>query len=600
MYRQLWKLLRPFRPHFFRFIAGVVVRQALLVGGGYALVWALGMCLQHTEVPEWAFVVAFLVFDAGYLSFDLGLNFRFSKRISYPLFGHLRNTALAKVFRMPLEWHHHKNAGTLVGEVNNGVGKVVQTAENLSRELCPAVIQTAFSLVPLLIFSPLTTPAIFAALIVFMALTLAENRRRQPFARERYRNYARDFGLFAESVQSLQPVVQYGQTGSVLKKYGALQQDIVEQGLAEARIANRFGWWRNMVLSVAKRSCQGFWFWQYRRGRIDPAMVMYLNMLTEQLLASFGGYASLIERIFEGVEPTRNLLDMLNEEPSIADAPDAAPVAIAGQAGARLANVRFGYARGQDVLRNFTLNIEPGRILGIVGRSGCGKTTIHNLLSRMYEVQQGRVLVCGKDVREWPLEQLRGLFSFVSQNGGVFFSGTPLVDVIRFTRPEASFDEVVEAARVACIHEDILRMPRKYRTPIGQGGLTLSKGQQQRVALAQAVLALGDERRILVLDEFTSALDSETEEKILANLQPYLAGRTVIIIAHRLSTIRKIAHRIVVLDEEGIVEQGTHAELVHAGGWYAEMARLQATGAQDKPLERPALVPDRPVLVKVG
>jgi ABC-type multidrug transport system fused ATPase/permease subunit len=119
-------------------------------------------------------------------------------------------------------------------------------------------------------------------------------------------------------------------------------------------------------------------------------------------------------------------------------------------------------------------------------------------------------------------------------------------------------------------------MPEKYKTKTGQGGMRLPKGQQQRIALAQALLALGDERKILVLDEFTSALDSETEERILRNIEPYLRGRTVIIVAHRLSTVRKLADEIIVLDQNGIAEQGNHEELIARGGWYAEMARLQA------------------------
>jgi ABC-type multidrug transport system fused ATPase/permease subunit len=217
-----------------------------------------------------------------------------------------------------------------------------------------------------------------------------------------------------------------------------------------------------------------------------------------------------------------------------------------------------------------------------VGRSGCGKTTIQNVLTRLFDVQQGSVEICGKDVRRWPLDQLRGIFAHVSQNGGVFFSGTPMVDVLRFTRPEATMREVVDAAKAACIHEDICRMPLKYKSRIGQGGASLSKGQQQRVALAQALIASTGERKILVLDEFTSALDSETEERILRNLAPWLEGRTAIIVAHRLSTVRKLADEIVVLDETGIAEQGTHNELIARGGWYAEMARLQAVSAEDE------------------
>jgi ABC-type multidrug transport system fused ATPase/permease subunit len=143
---------------------------------------------------------------------------------------------------------------------------------------------------------------------------------------------------------------------------------------------------------------------------------------------------------------------------------------------------------------------------------------------------------------------------------------------------------VIDAAETARIHEEICRLPEKYNTRFGEGGMTLSKGQQQRVALAQALIALDDRRKILVLDEFTSALDSETEEHILRRLEPWLQGRTVIIIAHRLSTVRKLADEIVVLDRNGILEQGTHSELLSGGGWYAEMARLQDVGAGEMEL----------------
>src|SRR6185312_566521 len=165
------------------------------------------------------------------------------------------------------------------------------------------------------------------------------------------------------------------------------------------------------------------------------------------------------------------------------------------------------------------------------------------------------------DIRLWPLDQLRASFSYVSQNGGVFYSGMTILEALRFTRPDAPLSHVIEAAETACIHEEICRLSEKYDSRIGEGGLTLSKGQQQRIALAQALIALDDQRRILVLDEFTSALDSETEEPILRRLEPWLEGRTVIIIAHRLSTVRKLADEILVLDRDGIVERGTHAEL---------------------------------------
>jgi ABC-type multidrug transport system fused ATPase/permease subunit len=404
-----------------------------------------------------------------------------------------------------------------------------------------------------------------------------ENFRRRGYRKARHEKYVRDSGIFSEYVQSIQPVIQFGQCGRLLGEYRDLQRQIMDEGLEEMEIAHRFGWRKNMVLSVAKRLSQGIWIWQLRQGRLDAAMVMYLNMLTDDLLTSFWGYAALLERIYEGLEPTRMLVQLLSESPAIPEAPDATPITVPEHGvSVRLVNVRFSYARGKQVIRDFNLAIEEGSILGIVGRSGSGKTTIQSLLSRLFDVQDGGILVCGTDIRKWPLEQLRSVFAYVSQAGGVFLSGSTVADTIRFARPDSTFREVVEAAKAACIHEHIMHLPRKYHTYVRQGGSNFSKGQQQRIALAQALLALKDNRKVVVLDEFTSHLDSETEAAILRNIAPWLEGRTVIIVAHRLSTVRHIEDRIVVLDGGAIVDEGSHEELVKRNGWYAEMARLQA------------------------
>jgi ABC-type multidrug transport system fused ATPase/permease subunit len=577
MLPQFWHLLSPFRREYTRYIAGIVVRQGLLVAGGYSLVWVLRACTHYAQVPTWAFIAALFVFDTGLLRLDLLLNAVYAKRVSYPLFGLLRCRALSKMFEMPLEWHIQRDSGVLAGHVNNGVGKVVQTAEALSRELAPALIRTGLSLIPLLWLSPLTTPCVLAALGVFLWQTQKENLARRPFRRSRYENYARDHGLFSECMQYVQPVVQFGQTGRILGTYEDVQQEIIREGREETDIGTRYGWKRNLLLSLTKRLCQGLWIWQFRSGSLDIGLVMYLNMLTEDLLNSFWSYAALIERVYEGMEPTRVLLKMFDETPDIRDSEDAQAVHIPTSVGIEIEDLSFTYEGGEHVLKNFTLSVEPGSVVGVVGRSGVGKTTLQHLLSRLLEAQDGRILISDQDIRHWPLEQLRSLFSTVSQNGGVFFSNSTILDTIRFARPHASWSEAVAAAKAACVHEDILRMSDGYHTKIGRAGVTLSKGQQQRIALAQALLALDGNRRIIILDEFTSALDAETEERVLRNILPLLRGKTVILIAHRLATVRKLADKIVVIDREGVIEAGSHAELIGSGGWYSEMARLQAT-----------------------
>ena len=574
--QSLLRLLRPFERDYYRYLAGIVVRQGLIVASGYSMVLAIRLCAQKAGIPEWVFVTAFLLFDAGLLTLDAGLNYFFSSRLGYPLFGKLRTAALAKVFEMPIEWHQKKDSGRLAGEVNTGVGKVVQTAEGISRELIPAMLRTVLSLVPLFWVSPLTAPAALLALAVFMAISVVENRKRAPYRRSRYQNYNKDYGLFAECVQQVRPVVQFGQQQRLLGVYGQVQRAIEAQGIEETRVGNQYSWPRNLVLSATKRVCQGIWLYQYNHNALDIAMVMYLSMLLEDLLNSYWGYASLLERIYDGVEPVKILVKLLDEKPSIADSPDATRQPVPEKVGVRLVNVAFSYTGRDSVISNFDLAIEPGTVLGIVGRSGGGKTTLHNLLSRMFDIEQGFIEISGQDIRRWPLSQLRSLFSYVTHDSGVFFSEMTIADTIRFPRPDAGMREVIEAAVCACIHDDIMKLPMKYKTRLGERGMTLSKGQQQRIAMAQALVALNEDKKVLILDEFTSALDSETERRLLTNIKPHLTGKTVIVIAHRLSTLRSIADQIVVVENGRVKERGSHAELIERGGWYAEMARIQA------------------------
>jgi subfamily B ATP-binding cassette protein MsbA len=232
-------------------------------------------------------------------------------------------------------------------------------------------------------------------------------------------------------------------------------------------------------------------------------------------------------------------------------------------------HVAFGYDPAVLVLRDVNFTIAPGQLIGVVGATGGGKSTVVGMIPRFYDPAAGRVLVDGVDLRDYKLGGLRGQIGFVLQDT-VLFRGT-VRDNIAYGRPDASEDEIVAAAKLANADEFIVRMPKGYDSLVGERGLTLSGGQRQRIGIARAIIRNAP---ILILDEPTAALDTESEKLVIDALERLMKGRTVITIAHRLSTIRD-AHKIIVLKDGVVFEEGTHDELVERGGFYAELYSIQ-------------------------
>lgn len=290
--------------------------------------------------------------------------------------------------------------------------------------------------------------------------------------------------------------------------------------------------------------------------------VLYINIFVEPINI----FVELTEMLQNGISGFRRFVEIMNIAPEIKDSPnahDAAPI----QKSIRFEHVDFQYASSGKILDNISLEFQAGKTSALVGPSGSGKSTICALVPRFYEVSGGAITIDGVNIKDIKQESLRKNIGIVQQD--VYLFGSTIADNILYGKPDATMDEVIEAAKKAHIHEYIESLPEGYNTGVGERGVRLSGGQKQRIAIARVFLK---NPPILILDEATSSLDTENELLIQKALEELSADRTVIVIAHRLSTIRN-ADKIFVITDSGIQEQGTHDELMQANGLYAEMQR---------------------------
>ena len=569
----LWRLLPLLRPHRARFLLALAT---LCAASGVTLVypWAarqavdVGMGKQTTHDLD---VIVLLLIGVFIVNAVLVWLRHYSVSwLGERVVADLRGMVFDRVLTLPLSWFHERRSGELVGRLASDV-TVIEGV--VGSELSMALrnsIQMIGAMVLLFVIDIRLTLLMLAIVPPITLTTIYFGRRIRKMTRAVQDELARVSGQVQESIGAIATVQSFVRESYEAGRYRGGVETAFRKTLALVR-------WRSWFFSTAMTA-----------GYIGVAAVIWLGgralihgELTAGQLTSFFLYTFIVAGALADVAglwgalqraagATDRLFAVIDTVPEIRD-PEPAIALPPGRGAIRLDGVSFAYPsrRGQPVLTDVDLEVAPGEVVALVGPSGAGKSTILSLLYRFHDVDAGRVLFEGVDVRSLRLADLRRALAMVAQEP-VLFSGT-IRDNIAYGRDGATTPEIEGAARDAHAHDFITGFPDGYDTVIGERGTKLSGGQKQRIALARALLA---DPRVLILDEATSNLDAESEAAVQAALARLMQDRTTIIVAHRLSTVRD-ADRIVVIDGARVVEQGGHDELMARRGTYHRLVEHQ-------------------------
>ena len=492
-------------------------------------------------------------------------------RISALLTYDLKKIVLEAIHRLSMSFFSSRETGGLMQQFNSDTQTVYFFFVNDIHFFFVSIFKIILAAAIMLAISPALAGIVFATVPIFL---LSFNKVRE-YCRELWSkifSYGRDMGgTLTDVLNGARVVKVFSKEKEEVSRFDQKSEKVRDITKQSASVENSFfpAVWFILSISGYLAWLFGGYFVIKGHGALTYGMLMSFMVYINYLLDPLGFFVRFFQRGVHTVNAFQRLFEIMDAVPDVVEAENPAKIPEV-RGGVEFSSIEFSYEKNRKIIDGISFSIEPGKALGIVGHTGAGKSTLANLLTRLYDVSKGEIKIDGVNIKELSFDDLHSMISTVSQETYLFMGS--IADNIKYAKQDATPEEIITAAKIASAHDFIMKLPDGYQTRIGHGQKELSGGEKQRISIARAVLK---NPKILIMDEATAAMDTETERQIQKSLSYLTKDRTTIIIAHRLSTLRDV-DRLIVIENGKMTESGTHAELIAKKGAYFNLYKMQA------------------------
>ena len=489
---------------------------------------------------------------------------KLSQRVAYQLRADLFN----KLVDLPVRFFDGHQTGDIISRVSYDIDTVTSSLSNDFLQIAASSIMVLGSLGMMLTISPPLIVVFVVTVPISVLFIRYRTRTIRPLFSRRSAKLGELNGLVEEIISGQKTTKAYHQEETMIGRFDAKNEEAVQAYYKADYYGSTVGPSVNAINNLSLALISVFGALLFLRGSISLGNLSSFVLYSRKFSGPINEMANIISELQSACSAAERVFRLIDEEPEPADAPQALELTDV-QGDVQMEHIHFGYDPDKTIIHDLSLHAKPGSLVAIVGPTGAGKTTIINLLMRFYDPQSGSIRMDGHDSRDITRKSLRAAYTMVLQDTWLFY-GT-IYENIAFSRPGATREEVIEAAKAAKIHSYIMQLPDGYDTVITEDGMNISQGQKQMLTIARAMLS---DAKMLILDEATSNVDTRTEQQIQSAVRELMQDRTCFVIAHRLSTVQN-ADTILVVQHGDIVEQGSHEQLMQQGGVYAGMYHSQ-------------------------